>query len=148
MFKISDKLYTSACPSSIDSINNYLQSDPRSFYIILLEGCEIEQKFGKITIESRNFIKFPIPDFGVPDVSKVMTLFKELQQINPGKIVFQCMGGIGRSSLMAAAYLCFSGKNLQRSLSEISNARGLAVPETIEQNQWLISFEKQLEKYK
>ena len=91
------------------------------------------------------FISFPIEDRGTPhDSAKVQELVAQLSsEIQQGKgVAVHCRQGIGRSSLVSAAVLLFAGDDLDEALSSISNARGLEVPETIEQRRWLQQFAK------
>jgi len=48
--------------------------------------------------------------------------------------------GIGRSALIAAATLISAGQDIETSLRTIGRARGLEVPETKAQRQWLSDF--------
>ena len=49
-----------------------------------------------------------------------------------------CRMGIGRSSLLLAALLVRSGTSPEDAFQLISAARGLPVPDTDEQRQWLL----------
>ena len=94
------------------------------------------------------FIHFPIPDFGLPTdeiaVKKLLLQLKELVE-NSKKVVVHCRMGIGRSSTIAAATLILMGKYTADSVFEvISEARGLQVPDTRQQIEWVGRFEEQL----
>jgi protein-tyrosine phosphatase len=67
-------------------------------------------------------------------------LGSEIQQGK--KVAVHCRQGIGRSSLVSAAVLVLIGEDLDQALSSIRNARGLDVPETLEQRKWLDQFSK------
>ena len=91
------------------------------------------------------FFPFPIEDRGVPpSSSKVEELVAHLgSEIQRGKnVAVHCRQGIGRSSLISAALLVSSGEDIERALKAIGDARGLEVPETVEQRRWLDEFAK------
>lgn len=91
------------------------------------------------------FYSLPIQDRGVPpSLSRVENLAAELIKAlsSDKKVAIHCRQGIGRSSLVAAAVLMTSGDDLDRSLEIIREARGVDVPETREQRDWLNHFAK------
>jgi protein-tyrosine phosphatase len=97
--------------------------------------------------EARNirFFSFPIEDRGVPPSSaKVEQLVAQVvSEIQQGKnVAIHCRQGIGRSSLLSAALLISAGEDVEQALAAISKARGLEVPETVEQRKWLDQFAK------
>lgn len=88
------------------------------------------------------FISFPIPDFGLPEsrqdaLALADTLSAELKQGN--NLVIHCHGGIGRSTMVAAAVLIRLGLDPDGAMDRISTARGFRVPETPEQVEWIKS---------
>ena len=89
------------------------------------------------------FRPFPIPDRGVPaSKDAVAELATEVvDALEEGKAVaVHCRQGIGRSGLIAGGVLVAGGLDAAKALKTISQARGLQVPETEEQRQWLIDF--------
>ncbi len=89
-----------------------------------------------------DFVSFPIPDMGLPaSVEEFASLSKMLlKQVNAGtNILVHCHAGIGRSGLMAAGILLYCDLNPQQAFAHVSKMRGVRVPETPEQEQWLIS---------
>jgi len=89
------------------------------------------------------FYSFPIEDRGVPSSqSGVEKLVARVNaEIEKGKkVAIHCRQGIGRSSLIAAAVLISGGEDLEKSLRAIRQARGVEVPETSEQRNWLNQF--------
>lgn len=91
---------------------------------------------GRAGIEFRHF---PIEDFGVPDRAAAAPLVESLvAALAEGRhVVVHCRGGIGRSSLVAAAVLVRLGATPAGAWDTIAAARGLPVPETDEQRAWL-----------
>jgi hypothetical protein len=89
------------------------------------------------------FRSFPIPDHSVPTAHReVHELAESLatERRHGKNIGAHCCAGIGRSSLLLAAVLCVEGISPERAFRLISNGRGLQVPETPEQAEWLAGF--------
>ena len=93
------------------------------------------------------FINFPIADYSVPQSQgATRQLVDELRdQLSQGnKVGIHCRQGIGRSSLVAACILVTLGENSGDAFSQIESARGVSVPDTIEQKKWVASFAERL----
>jgi len=89
---------------------------------------------------SIKFWSFPIPDRGVPASAAKLGQYAwaVYQHIEWGRrFVFHCRAGIGRSSLVAAALLLRCGRTPDQAFGQISASRGLPVPDTPQQAQWL-----------
>lgn len=89
------------------------------------------------------FIPFPTPDRGVPPSSKeaAETLTALLTSLQEGQsVALHCRQGIGRSGLAAASLLGLAGEKADGAMRKVSEARGLAVPETAEQRDWVRRF--------
>lgn len=89
------------------------------------------------------FVSFAIPDRGVPSsLRETAVLVRTLSAgIAEGKAVaVHCRAGIGRSSLIAACTLVTSGVSAATALEAISRARGLSVPDTDGQRDWIMAF--------
>jgi protein-tyrosine phosphatase len=89
------------------------------------------------------FISLPTEDRKVPRswdrAAKVIREASDL--LRQGQTVaIHCRQGIGRSSIIAAAMLVLDGSTPQGALEKISSARGLPVPETAEQLEWIKRF--------
>ena len=86
------------------------------------------------------FISFPIPDRGLPGstpdvLSLLSTIMGALEQ---GRTVaVHCRQSIGRAGLIAAGVLVASGVTPDRALEAVTYARGVTVPETPEQREWI-----------
>jgi hypothetical protein len=98
----------------------------------------------KLAVEhSINFINFPIDDYGVPASTDTMLGFIRslLQELNDGKTVgIHCRQSVGRSSLVVACLSVLAGDNPQSAFREIERARGVPVPDTIEQRLFVEAF--------
>jgi protein-tyrosine phosphatase len=89
------------------------------------------------------FISFPIPDGGVPATLREVTDLAEaiVTRLNEGKAVaVHCRAGIGRSSLIASCVLVLLGMPPETAFDLIGKARGLKVPDTEGQREWVNKF--------
>ena len=89
------------------------------------------------------FRPFPIPDRGVPTSREsVAELASEVvDALEGGKsVAVHCRQGIGRSGLIVGGVLVATGIDPVTALKTIAQSRGLEVPETEEQRQWLRDF--------
>ena len=84
------------------------------------------------------FHAYPITDFGVPDPDEIRPLLDLLtDQLRAGRhVAVHCRGGVGRSSLIAAALLVRLGTPTEQAWQVITAARGVPVPETEQQRRW------------
>jgi protein-tyrosine phosphatase len=85
-------------------------------------------------------ISFPVPDHGVPTAAApFFALAAGLAALvaNGSTVVIHCRAGIGRSALLAAAVLVRSGVPAEDVFECLTRARGVLVPETLEQETWL-----------
>jgi protein-tyrosine phosphatase len=108
------------------------------------EELDLKEEATLATAKGIHFVSFPIEDRGVPSPPKVEQLVANLSsEIQQGKhIAVLCRQGIGRSSLISAALFISSGEDIRHALEAMSEARGLEVPETVEQRKWLDQFAK------
>lgn len=92
--------------------------------------------------EGIEFISFPIADRGVPNPHEAKDVASALSELGQaGKAVaIHCRAGIGRSALMAGAVLTLSGVEPLQAMAAIERARGVKVPDTEAQLDWLIAF--------
>lgn len=89
------------------------------------------------------FVSFPIRDRGVPgSVPDTARLARSIvDRLHEGKAeAIHCRAGIGRSALIAACTLVLCGLDPDIALSRIADVRGVAVPDTDEQRQWVRDF--------
>lgn len=87
-----------------------------------------------------DFIRFPIPDRGVPScVSSFAELTKNTYHQSAGghSTVIHCRAGIGRSGLVAASVLLHCVFKVEEAFSKVSASRGVNVPDTEQQREWL-----------
>jgi len=91
------------------------------------------------------FISFPIPDRGLPTSLRDATVLAKsvALQVRDGRAVaIHCRAGIGRSSLVAAGVLICSGVTAEDALRLITAARGIDVPDTEAQREWVMALDR------
>jgi protein-tyrosine phosphatase len=89
------------------------------------------------------FLSFPVRDKTVPPLlAPFAGLARELAGgIKRGRAVaIHCRAGIGRSTTLAACVLIYLGVDGEVALDMIADARGVEVPETEAQRQWILQF--------
>jgi protein-tyrosine phosphatase len=86
------------------------------------------------------FIRFPVPDRGVPASRKDLSALVEslVEYLRQGRGVgIHCRIGVGRSALVAACVLAALGQSAESAWASIQRSRGLSVPDTPEQRAWV-----------
>ena len=89
------------------------------------------------------FRSFPIPDRSVPNSREAVAQLTDqlVNALNAGKnVALHCRQGLGRSALIAAAALISGGQDAESAIETIRRSRGLEVPETRAQRQWISDF--------
>ena len=89
------------------------------------------------------FLSFAIPDRDVPrsEEKLAQALEKVDRALSNGKnVLVHCRQGVGRSGLVAACLLVRKGMSPGAAVEKISAARGVAVPETELQREWIDHF--------
>ena len=88
------------------------------------------------------FLSFPIEDRGLPRDAEALAHFSKFAHsriFNGSAVVFHCRAAIGRSGMMAASVLLHEGLTVREAFAQISAARGLTVPDTRGQLEWVES---------
>ncbi|HVJ02279.1 MAG TPA: dual specificity protein phosphatase family protein [Sphingomonas sp.] len=88
------------------------------------------------------YLSFPIPDRGLPSDTDAALRFAADVVTRQKPIAIHCRAGIGRSSIMAAAFLISSGVSAEIALSAIAEARRLPIPDTNAQREWVLNLEQ------
>ena len=86
------------------------------------------------------FVSFPIPDRQVPrsEAELADALEKIERSLTGGKnVLIHCRQGVGRTGLVAACLLVKKGISPGAAVGKLSGARGVVVPETEEQREWI-----------
>lgn len=81
----------------------------------------------------------PVNDFSVPTDAAFVAGLRELHGRlgNGAAIAAHCRGSVGRSPLLIASLLVLDGLSPDDAWRAVSEARGLAVPDTDEQRRWM-----------
>ena len=86
------------------------------------------------------FATLPIPDRQPPNSETELAAALERldADLSAGKkIVVHCRQGVGRAGLVSACLLVTKGLSPQDAVNRVSAARGIAIPETPEQRNWI-----------
>lgn len=86
------------------------------------------------------YFNFPIADRNIPQKSDKIEVFIQemVEKINKGfSVVIHCRMGIGRSSIIAGYILLKLGWQTDKIMDHIGKIRGVKVPDTPEQMEWL-----------
>jgi protein-tyrosine phosphatase len=149
---IAGRLAIMARPRAGDWIDDEI-SAWRAEGIDLVVSLLEQEEIGELSIcreadlcreQGMEFISFPIPDRGVPAaLREAMALSQAMAtKIREGKAVaVHCRAGIGRSSLIAACVLVCLGFDADAAFEMIGEARGVRVPDTAEQRDWVTTFQ-------
>jgi protein-tyrosine phosphatase len=89
------------------------------------------------------FLSFPIRDAHLPPDRAAFRAFAQglANRLREGEAVgIHCLGSIGRSAVMAACALIHLGWTPHAALAAITTARGVTVPETQEQEDWIMRY--------
>lgn len=93
------------------------------------------------------YISYPILDRQVPaTIPTAVALIKDISvRLNAGKsVAIHCRAGIGRSAMIAASALVAQGMTSESAFEAISKARGVEVPDTDDQRQWVAGILRHL----
>lgn len=121
------------------------KSQSISFVVSFLEPAEIAefelQSEGELAARNGiRFANFVVHDRGVPASNQEFLHLADqvYRSLTLGEnVLIHCRQGIGRSGLLAAVLLMMSGETVENSVRQISQARGVPIPETENQLEWL-----------
>lgn len=142
------KLYVAARPRGGDWLQDEVASWRRTGIDTVLslltpeeeKDLHLSDEAGEVKVGGIEFMSFPIPDRQVPSSeAKLAASLEEVDaDLSHGKnVVIHCRQGIGRSGLVAACLLVKKGLDPSTAVETLSVARGIPVPETAEQRQWI-----------
>ena len=97
------------------------------------------------------YLSFPISDLGIPPIDANAPAF--LQRLNGlllenKHIAIHCRMGVGRSGLIASSLLVLNGYSPQEAFEMLSHVRGFRVPETEEQEAWVVALYERIQSKK
>ena len=125
--------FSSIASYGIDRIVSLLENH-EAFDLGLSKEKQLTEKFGM------EFIQYPIPDRGLPSsVNEYLAFTKRLYHEAAGGLntVVHCRAGIGRTGVIAAGVLLHCGFEPMDAIEHISKLRGVAIPDTQEQINWV-----------
>lgn len=111
-----------------------------------IRELELAQEESLCLAAHLQFISFPIPDRGVPsNLSHLSALLTNLEaQLKFGRsVAVHCRAGIGRSGLVSACILQAFGVDPDSAFGILSRARGVTVPDTDAQVDWVRDFARE-----
>ncbi|WP_145135349.1 protein-tyrosine phosphatase family protein [Roseomonas gilardii] len=113
----------------------------------LLSLCEPGEFPDAAALEARlarahiGWVRFPIPDYGIPDPAWRVLAGQTLERLDAGeRVAIHCWGGRGRSGTLAAALLLARGLSAPEAIAQVRRARPGAI-ETPEQEAWVLAQE-------
>jgi len=142
------KLYISSRPRGGDWLSDealrWRQGGIQTVLSLLTKGEEselaIQDEADEVGKQGMRFISFPIPDRDIPasSAAAIKMLDDVHDELQRGKnVLVHCRQGIGRAGMVAASLLVLDGSEPRAAIEEVSNARGVPVPETPDQVQWI-----------
>ena len=93
------------------------------------------------------FLHFPLPDHHIPPDTHAFRAFVIMlarRLWDHQHIGVHCMASIGRATLVTACTLIHLGWDPAQALIDISNARRQPVPDTDEQQEWILHYKPEL----
>lgn len=120
----------------IQTLVSLLEKDEADMLALGEEG-PLAEKIGM------QFLSHPIPDVHVPpDLTAFRKFVADLaNRLRAGEhIGVHCRGSTGRATVTAAAALTHLGWTPKAALAAIQAARGCTVPDTQEQEEWILNY--------
>jgi protein-tyrosine phosphatase len=119
--------------AGLRAVVSLLENDEAAQLDLAHEGSVVESA-------GLRFMSFPIPDRGVPASTRqaLSVLGNIAAALEQGQnVAIHCRQGIGRSGLVAAGLFVMSGMAVEKAVEVVRAARGLTIPETQEQFEWI-----------
>lgn len=101
---------------------------------------ELQNEAREVQGQGLGFSSFPIPDLQVPrsEANLAEALKNVTANLSAGRnVLIHCRQGIGRTGIIASCLLVQSGMSPGAAVELVSAARGMSVPETPEQREWI-----------
>ncbi len=104
---------------------------------------ELQRESGLTCALGMEFVSLPIPDRETPpsEAAAITTVEDLNRKLSNGKnVVIHCRQGVGRAGMIASCLLIANGIPVERAIGSLSVVRGIPIPETPEQSDWLDHF--------
>jgi protein-tyrosine phosphatase len=104
------------------------------------QDLDLRDEAHEVRAQGMRFISFPIADRRAPksELKLAEILESVTHDLLLGKnILVHCRQGIGRSGLVAVCLLVKKGMSPGAAIDSVSATRGISVPETAEQRDWI-----------
>jgi protein-tyrosine phosphatase len=122
--------------AGIDVVASMLTPDEERDLDLLDEGS-------LAIVVGMDFVSLPIPDRDTPpsEAAAIATIEDLNRTLSQGKnAVIHCRQGVGRAGMIAACLLIANGISVERALASLNAVRGIPIPETPEQGEWIEHF--------
>lgn len=119
--------------ADIDAVLSLLTPDEE-------RDLDLRNEAGELRALGMSFTSLPIPDRQIPKSESKLTEVLEsvTRDLSAGKnVLVHCRQGVGRSGLVAACLLVKKGMSPGAAVDSVSAARGVSIPETAEQRDWI-----------
>jgi protein-tyrosine phosphatase len=126
--------------AGVDTVLSLLTSEEE-------QSLELQHEANELKALRMGFLSLPIPDRQIPSSeTEVAAMLEKLNaRLSSGRnVLIHCRQGVGRSGLMAACLLISRGLDSGAAIQTVSKARGVPVPETREQRQWIDHYAETL----
>lgn len=127
-----------------DDIASWKQADVNAVLSLLTpdeeKDLDLRNEADEVRKQGMDFTSFPITDRQIPrlEAKWAEVLESVTRALSSGKnVLVHCRQGIGRSGLVAACLLVKRGMSPGAAIESVSVARGLSIPETAEQRDWI-----------
>jgi protein-tyrosine phosphatase len=127
-----------------DDLASWKQGDVNAVLSLLTpdeeKDLDLRNEADEVRKQGMDFTSFPITDRQIPrsEAKWAEVLESVTRALSSGKnVLVHCRQGIGRSGLVAACLLVKRGMSPGAAIESVSVARGLSIPETAEQRDWI-----------
>jgi|SRR5579862_5248159 len=127
-----------------DDIAGWKRSDVDAVLSLLMpdeeRDLDLHAEAAQVRTQGMSFTAFPIPDREIPNSeSELAGVLEDVtRDLSAGRnVLVHCRQGIGRSGLVAACLLVKKGMSPGAAVDAVSAARGVSIPETAPQRDWI-----------